>query len=85
VPPLNLYARVRIFLCILHTRPRVQRASGIPCSLFEGENVFAKLGQLMPREGEAMFGNGCASAANSLHLSRLRGRSEVDPGNRTKR
>src|SRR3982074_1067105 len=35
LPPLNLYARVRIFLCNLHTRPRVQRASGISCSLFE--------------------------------------------------
>jgi hypothetical protein len=39
MPPLNLYARVRISLCILHTRPRVQRAPGIPCALpfFEGE------------------------------------------------
>jgi hypothetical protein len=34
LPPLNLYARVRISLCIWHTRPRVQRAPGIPCSLF---------------------------------------------------
>jgi hypothetical protein len=33
MPPLNLYARVHIFLCILHTRPRVQRAPGIPCAL----------------------------------------------------
>ena len=29
-----LYARVRTLLCTLHTRPRVQRASGIPCALF---------------------------------------------------
>jgi hypothetical protein len=28
-----LYARVRIFLRLLHTRPRVQRAPGIPCAL----------------------------------------------------
>ena len=28
-----LYARVRILSYTLHTRPRVQRASGIPCSL----------------------------------------------------
>ena len=28
-----LYARVRFYSYILHTRPRVQRASGIPCSL----------------------------------------------------
>ena len=34
LPPLNLYARVRISLCNLHTRPRVQRAPGFPCALF---------------------------------------------------
>jgi hypothetical protein len=40
VPPLNLYARVRFSLPILHTGPRVQRASGIPCSLqFEGHET----------------------------------------------
>jgi hypothetical protein len=33
-----LYARVCFLLHNLHTRPRVQRASGIPCSLrFEGQ------------------------------------------------
>jgi len=58
--PLNLYARVRIFIYNLHTGPRVQRAPGIPCSLFlEGQTVPAKLGQTMPREGE------CASLATS--------------------
>ena len=31
--PLDLYARVRIFVQLLHTRPRVQRASGFPCAL----------------------------------------------------
>src|SRR5437016_3226274 len=31
--PLNLYARVRTSLCSLHTRPRVQRAPGLPCAL----------------------------------------------------
>src|SRR6266566_3260442 len=38
LPPLNLYARVPLSMCTLHTRPRVQRAPGIPCSLcsFEG-------------------------------------------------
>ena len=40
MPPLNLYARVRILCTTLHTRPRVQRASGIPCSLlFEGNDM----------------------------------------------
>jgi hypothetical protein len=32
--PLNLYARVRFCLLLLHTRPRVQRAPGLPCALF---------------------------------------------------
>ena len=31
--PLDLYARVRTSLCPLHTRPRVQRAPGLPCAL----------------------------------------------------
>src|SRR5438270_6264785 len=31
---LYLYARVRILMHTLHTRPRVQRAPGIPCSLY---------------------------------------------------
>ena len=31
--PLDLYARVRTSLCTLHTRPRVQRAPGLPCAL----------------------------------------------------
>jgi len=35
---LYLYARVRTSSCTLHTRPRVQQAPGIPCSLsFEGQ------------------------------------------------
>ena len=37
--PLDLYARVRAFLRTLHTRPRVQRAPGLPCalSILEGQ------------------------------------------------
>src|SRR6266566_5282071 len=34
LPPLNLYARVPLSMCTLHTRPRVQRAPGLPCALF---------------------------------------------------
>src|SRR6266702_8887948 len=44
---------VCVFLCaILHTRPRVQRAPGLPCALyfFGGSEVDANLGLLMPRE-----------------------------------
>ena len=29
--PLNLYAHVRFSLSVLHMRPRVQRAPGLPC------------------------------------------------------
>jgi hypothetical protein len=40
--PLNLYARVRLLMCVLHTRPRVQRAPGLPCALFflEGQRSY---------------------------------------------
>src|SRR2546429_1983269 len=42
-----LYARVRLFYALWHTRSRVQRAPGIPCALwFEGEDKeFASLGR----------------------------------------
>ena len=47
----------------LHTRPRVQRASGLPCALlFLGRNEIAKLGRNVPREGEG------ASACLSIVL-----------------
>jgi hypothetical protein len=36
---LYLYARVRISKCILHTRPRVQQAPGVPCALSSGETM----------------------------------------------
>src|SRR6188472_4169857 len=44
-----LYARVRFYSCHLHARPRVQRASGIPCSLIRGRTT-GNLGQIVPRE-----------------------------------
>ena len=50
--PLNLYARVRFLDAILRTRPRVQRAPGLPCALFL-EGVWsskAKLGRIASRE-----------------------------------
>ena len=49
------------FSCTLHTRPRVQRASGIPCALFDfrgGEEIPANLGRIAPREGEFAFAVG---------------------------
>jgi hypothetical protein len=53
---LYLYARVRFLLRTLHTRPRVQQAPGIPCSLpFEGRGVHANLGRNASRERERTF------------------------------
>ena len=40
-----LYARVRFFRTTSHTRPRVQRASGIPCSLFLRDNDMQTSGE----------------------------------------
>jgi len=40
--PLNLYARVRLCLRTLHTRPRVQRAPGLPCALSSSEGQRSK-------------------------------------------
>ena len=44
MPPLDLYARVRLLVHYLHTRPRVQRAPGFPCALLllEGEESDSK-------------------------------------------
>src|ERR1700675_918374 len=37
---LYLYARVRVLVHILHARPRVQQAPGVPCALFSvGETI----------------------------------------------
>ena len=55
MPPLNLYARVRILPSILHTRPRVQRAPGFPCALFfRGREKNASLGRIPPRDREGV-------------------------------
>src|ERR1700676_5483889 len=54
MPPLNLYARVRISLCNLHTRPRVQRAPGIPCALLFSRVNLARLGRIAPRDRGVM-------------------------------
>jgi hypothetical protein len=58
MPPPNLYARVRISLCELHTRPRVRRAPGPPCALFsEGVKFPENLAQIMRRDREAVRAN----------------------------
>jgi len=44
------------FLCILHTRPRVQRAPGLPCALsLQRAKNSSWLGRVVPREREGMF------------------------------
>ena len=43
---LYLYARVRTSSCTLHTRPRVQQAPGIPCSLSGGTRFMQTSGSL---------------------------------------
>ena len=46
---LYLYARVRTSSCTLHTRPRVQQAPGIPCSL-SGRTRFMQTSGAVRRE-----------------------------------
>ena len=55
------------FLCaLLHTRPRVQRAPGIPCSLrYRGRRFTQTSGRSRRENANAMFGNGKASATSS--------------------
>ena len=51
-----LYARVRIFQCTMHMRPRVQRASGIPCALcFEGGEEYKQTSGAMRRENAKVY------------------------------
>ena len=61
--PLNLYARVRVLCAQLHTRPRVQRAPGLPCALyvFKGANEDANLGRNASRERKVVSIEGIAS------------------------
>ena len=58
---LYLYARVRVLIRKLHTRPRVQRAPGLPCALLSmGVTCLtADLGQCMSREGECVSTRHC--------------------------
>src|SRR5216684_1592207 len=40
----------------VHTRPRVQRAPGIPHALHGGREINAQLGRIAPRDRDVMFG-----------------------------
>ena len=70
--PLNLYARVR-FSRTLHTRPRVQRAPGLPCALCyrEGANEDANLGRTVPRDREVVSSRHC-ERSEAIHLPAYR-------------
>jgi hypothetical protein len=63
---------------LLHTRPRVQRASGIPCSLpLEGQR-HANLGCRAPRECEGVFSFvGWAKRKRAHHRARTVGTAQV--------
>ena len=51
---LYLYARVRLFCALLHTRPRVQQAPGIPCALsFFGRMILQTSGASRRENAEA--------------------------------
>jgi hypothetical protein len=61
---LYLYARVRVLMRKLHTRPRVQRAPGLPCALLSSRaaRLTANLGQAC-REKANVYPRVIASAA----------------------
>jgi hypothetical protein len=73
---------VCVFFCArLHTRPRVQRAPGIPCALlFSGRKIQAQLGRIAPRdrEGASEIGFGCLKM--ELGYLRRPGQAKRDPG-----
>ena len=83
---LYLYARVRFLMHSLHTRPRVQRAPGIPCSLFSEGQVRANLGRNASREREVTFGRhpplrNCALGGRSSipETAVIEGRGVLEP------
>jgi hypothetical protein len=45
---------VRASILPLRTRPRVQRAPGIPCALFFEGELLASLGRIAPRDRKVM-------------------------------
>jgi hypothetical protein len=59
---------------LLHTRPRVQRAPGIPCALFfrEVRKLLSKLGRFAPRDRGVVFSAShvIASAAKQFIVTR---------------
>jgi hypothetical protein len=58
----------------VHTRPRVQRASGFPCALlfFRGWQIDAKLGRIAPRDREALSADTRCLKIESADIYRAR-------------
>ena len=72
MPPPNLYARVRILLHLLHTRPRVRRAPGLPCALvFEGKVFLQNFGRNALRECGGVSSRHC-ERSEAIHLAEER-------------
>ena len=67
--PLDLYARVRTSLCILHTRPRVQRAPGLPCALVWARASVKPRARPAPRDRETVSTVIASEAKQSIATS----------------
>ena len=69
---LYLYARVRFPCAQLHTRPRVQRAPGLPCALpfWEGQQTMQNSGERC-REKAKLYPRHC-ERSDAIHLSACR-------------
>src|SRR5258708_37391429 len=66
------------FCTFLHTRPRVQRAPGIPCALLTlGRMILENLGRIAPRDRGAVF-NGSHVSASEATQSILRAKGRMD-------
>src|SRR4051812_8647814 len=70
------------YKCTLHTRPRVQRAPGLPRALFFSEGVWsskAKLGRSASRDSEGIFGRHRppTGRANARPMTGSGGRSSI--------
>ena len=60
---LYLYARVRFSFALLHTRPRVQQAPGIPCALDRAKNSPINSGAVCRGDAKACLSSVIASEA----------------------
>jgi hypothetical protein len=62
-------------VCILHARPRVQRAPGLPCALcFRGRCIQYHFGRIAPRERERMSGPRHCEERSDEAIHSLRGK-----------